>query len=242
RREAETRAEAERRKAEELKRQQQAAREKAEAERLERERQEQERRQAEEQVKAEQLKAQQEAAEQAKEQKAAAAKASTEAAQKVAKQKVTFDLSGVAAYLPNTHQINTFRKLAEKNSQYLSVENQAALAQALKEEAARQKTELSASFIHDQFMLLLMDVKQTERTFASNAAKAAFEAKSQQEKDKAIQEDIAHNLRGALAGFVKLRESRKKAPATFAFTYASVLRNAVVAVADEIVKFNEEFS
>lgn len=241
-REAEARAAEERHKAEELERQRREAIEKAEAERLERQRQVQERRHLEEQSKAQQLKVQQEAAEKTQAQKDAAAKSSAQVATKVSGQKVTFDLSGVSAYLVNTHQVNAFRKLAETESQYLPVGNQAALAKALKEEAARQKTELSASFIQQHFVLLLMDAKQKERTFASKEKEARFNAASFQEKNKKIQEEIARYLRGANSEMVNLMELQKKAPAHVAISYRPSLRRAIAIAADLLCKLNKEFS
>lgn len=133
------------------------------------------------------------------------------AADKASEREVTFDFEGVSKHFRNPSHVDVFRKLAtgEGVRPYLPVNQQAALARELV--ALADDKELSARFIRENFMSMVMGVKQTERTLNAKE-KADLAAKDWSAKARVYQEDMGRNARGFLAAAVSLAAHCKKRP------------------------------
>src|SRR5262249_35837163 len=112
--------------------------------------------------------------------KAAKSKATgTKAKTAAAKKPRTFDLTGVGKYMTNDFQLETFRKIVERESvrKYLPIDRQAELAKAIVDRAAELKTEVSAYFIEDVVAEMLAKVMGE----ADKAHKEAVEEMSRED-------------------------------------------------------------
>jgi hypothetical protein len=207
---AKDRADAEaKRRAEEAKRQaEEARRREAEAE---------QRRKASE-ADAAKRKTEREAAE-AEETRHAAAKATRAAinqSRAVKKHDVTFDLIGVSKHLKNPLQLETFKRLAEKRADVLPVNQQAALAKRLVEEADEQRQknkriELNSDFIEREFasqisviMALKRDLQTAER--AERLRRAEWDDRANLLVERFCQH--AYGVRKLVAELIDMEKSR----------------------------------
>jgi len=148
------------------------------------------------------------------------------AATKAEERDKTFDFEGVAKYLKNSSHIDVFRQLAtgEGVRPYLPVNQQAALAKALVDLAG--DGELSARFIRENFMSLVMDVKHTERRFNAEE-KADLLKKDWSAKARVYQDDMARNARGFLAAARSLADHDKNRPSGVTLQATSEFRTAM---------------
>lgn len=100
----------------------------------------------------------------------AAATAAREAIAKLQaqpKHKVTFSTK-VAEHLKVPSHVETFRKLAEKQGDFLPVAKQGALAKVLADKAEAKDRELTSSFIEEEFEAALIEPKFIQRIVSGN--------------------------------------------------------------------------
>jgi len=137
--------------------------------------------------------------------------AAKKAADKASKHDETFDFAGVAKYLKTPSHVDVFRKLATGKgvTNYLPVNQQAALAREIVTLADGK--ELSGRFIRENFMSMVMGVKQTERKLNAKE-KADLAAKDWSAKARVYQGDMGRGARTFLAGAVSLAAHCKKRP------------------------------
>ena len=170
----------------------------------------------------EQAKAEREAAE-AEETRHAAAKATRAAinqSRATKKHDVTFDLSGVSRHLKNPLQLETFKRLAERHADVLPLNQQAALAKRLVEEAGEQdqearkksrRVELTSDFLEKEFasqisviMAMKRDLQTAER--AEKLRRAEWDDKANLLVERFCQN--AYGVRKTVAELIHMEKSR----------------------------------
>lgn len=159
------------------------------------------------------------------------------AAEQAESREKTFDFEGVARHLRNASHIDVFRQLAtaEGVRPYLPVNQQAALAKKIVESVG----ELHARSIRENFMSMLMDVKQTERRI-NTKEKAELIKENWSENARIYQEDMARHARNFLAVARSLAEHNKNRPRGVTLKAISELHTAVQNIERAVVLIRKD--
>jgi hypothetical protein len=139
---------------------------------------------------------------------------------------VTFDFEGVAKHLRQASHVDIFRQLVTGQGikPYLPVSKQEALAKKLV--ALAGDSELTARFIRENVMSMVLDVKSTERKLDAEE-KAAWLRKDWEAKSRSYQDDFARQARGLLSAAVDIAEHEAKRPGGVTFQATQEFRNAL---------------
>jgi hypothetical protein len=140
---------------------------------------------------------------------------------------VTFDFEGVVQHLRTPSHIDVFRKLVtgEGIRPYLAVSRQAALAKRLVDLSAKTGEELSARFIRENVMEMVLHVKDADRKL-KREDRAEILKRDWSEKARLYQEEFARHGRGMLASALDLADHARKRPQGVTLHVTSEFREA----------------
>jgi len=145
--------------------------------------------------------------------KTAAAEMAKEAAEAASRRSVTFDFEGVSKHFKLASHITTFRHIVTDKgvAPFLAVDQQAALAEHLVDEAVSQKQELTSSFIRANVMAILMTEKYGARK-ANDSERARILKEDKQALAHTYQNEIIRYLWGIKESGEKLESLIKEWP------------------------------
>jgi hypothetical protein len=125
----------------------------------------------------------------------------------------TFDHAGVAKHLKNAHQVASFRELVTGQgiAPFLPVKNQGALAKQIVALAKSQDRELTAAFIRENVVALVLNVKSSDRQDKKEAEERLLK-EDRERRFYGLQREFCRSCRGMVTFGLKMEKEIKDWP------------------------------